>query len=165
MRGVRRGLRTIRAGLMAGVCLGTVNAHAGDATWAVDAPNNNWNDGANWTSSPPHAVPDGTASFGASSKRSIVFSSNFTAIGNINFSATAPLYTFAIAAGQGFVVNGTANGGGIANSSISIPVFAVTWRSCRNGLFQRRHSCRRRIRHQRQRKFGFPRQFRSRRRH
>jgi fibronectin-binding autotransporter adhesin len=135
MRGVRRGLRTIRAGLMAGVCLGTVNAHAGDATWAVDAPNNNWNDGANWTSSPPHAVPDGTASFGASSKRSIVFSSNFTAIGNINFGATAPLYTFAIAAGQGFVVNGTANGGGIANSSISIPVFAVTGALAGMGFF------------------------------
>jgi hypothetical protein len=41
MQGVRRGLRRIRAGLMAGACLGTAAAHAGDATWAVDAPNNN----------------------------------------------------------------------------------------------------------------------------
>jgi fibronectin-binding autotransporter adhesin len=100
MQGVRRGLRTIRAGLMAGVCLGTVNAHATDAIWSPTADNNNWNDGVNWVSNPPHTVPDGTATFGASGKTSIVFSSNFTAIDNINFSATAPLYTFAIAAGQ-----------------------------------------------------------------
>ncbi len=132
MGGVRRGLRTIRAGLMAGVCLGTAAAHAGDATWAVDAPNNNWNDGANWTSIPPHAVPDGTASFGASSKTSIVFSSNFTAIDNMNFSATAPAYTYTIVAGQGFVVIGTGTvdslgaGGGIANNSSFAPTFVVT---------------------------------------
>src|SRR5262249_60749651 len=61
MQGVRRGRRTIRAGLMAGVCLGAAAAaHAGDATWSAAPPNNNWNDGANWTSIPPHAVPDGT---------------------------------------------------------------------------------------------------------
>jgi len=65
---VRRSLQKVRAGLMAGVCLGAVAAHATDATWSPDAANNNWNDGANWTSSPPHVVPDGTATFGASSK-------------------------------------------------------------------------------------------------
>jgi fibronectin-binding autotransporter adhesin len=132
MQGVRRGLRTIRAGLMAGVCLGTVNAHATDAIWSPTADNNNWNDGVNWVSNPPHTVPDGTATFGASGKTSIVFSSNFTAIDNINFSATAPLYTFAIAAGQGFVVNGTGTvnslgaGGGIDNNSSFAPTFVVT---------------------------------------
>jgi outer membrane autotransporter protein len=133
MRGVRRGLRTIRAGLMAGVCLGAAAAaHAGDATWSAAPPNNNWNDGANWTSIPPHAVPDGTASFGESSQRSIVFSSNFTSIGNLNFSATAPAYTYTIVAGQGFVVIGTGTvdtlgaGGGIANNSSFAPTFVVT---------------------------------------
>src|SRR6266511_3586387 len=65
---VRRSLQKVRAGLMAGVCLGAVAAHDTDATWSPDAANNNWNDGATWTSSPPHVVPDGTATFGASSK-------------------------------------------------------------------------------------------------
>src|SRR5262249_59621542 len=96
-RGGGRGVGKVRGGLRAGVCRGAAGAHAGDATWSAAPPNNNWNDGANWTSIPPHAVPDGTASFGESSQRSIVFSSNFTSIGSMNFSATAPLYTFAIA--------------------------------------------------------------------
>src|SRR5262249_41912260 len=87
---------------------------------------NNWNDGANWTSIPPHTVPDGTASFGESTQKSIVFSSNFTSIGSINFSATAPFYTFAITGGQAFVVNGTGAGGGIASSTNSPPLFFVT---------------------------------------
>jgi hypothetical protein len=56
---VRRSLQKVRAGLMAGVCLGAVAAHATDATWSPDAANNNWNDGANWVSNPPHVVPDG----------------------------------------------------------------------------------------------------------
>jgi hypothetical protein len=65
---VRRSLQKVRAGLMAGVCLGAVAAHATDATWSPDAANNNWTDGANWVSNPPHVVPDGIATFGASSK-------------------------------------------------------------------------------------------------
>jgi autotransporter-associated beta strand protein len=135
--GSRRGSRTLRqvlAILLAGVCLGAVAvaAHATDATWSAAPPNNNWNDGANWTSIPPHTVPDGTASFGESTQKSIVFSSNFTSIGSMNFSATAPLYTFAIAGGQGFVVVGTGTvdsqgaGGGIANNSSFAPTFLVT---------------------------------------
>jgi outer membrane autotransporter protein len=124
---VRRSLQKVRAGLMAGVCLGAAAAaHAEDATWSAAPPNNNWNDGANWTSIPPHAVPDGTASFGESTQKSIVFSSNSTSIGSINFSATAPFYTFAITGGQAFVVNGTGAGGGIASSSNSPPLFFVT---------------------------------------
>jgi outer membrane autotransporter protein len=128
---VRRSLQKVRAGLMAGVCLGAVAAHATDATWSPDAANNNWNDGANWVSNPPHVVPDGTATFGASSKTSIGFSSNFTTIDNINFSTTAPLYTFTVAAGQGFVIDGTGTmnsmgwGGGIDNSSSFHPKFVV----------------------------------------
>ena len=122
MRGVRRGLRTIRAGLMAGVCLGTVNAHAGDATWAVDAPNNNWNDGANWTSSPPHVVPDGTATFAPSSKTTIVLgNAGNTAIDNITFAQTAPAYTIAIGAGQGFRSMGVE----LAAASVTIRLSAL----------------------------------------
>src|SRR5215813_12692121 len=124
---VRRSLQKVRAGLMAGVCLGAAAAaHAEDVTWSAAPPNNNWNDGANWTSIPPHTVPDGTASFGESTQKSIVFSSNFTSIGSINFSATAPFYTFAITGGQAFVVNGTGAGGGIASSTNSPPLFFVT---------------------------------------
>ena len=129
---VRRSLQKVRAGLMAGVCLGAAAAaHAGDATWSAAPPNNNWNDGANWTSIPPHAVPDGIASFGESSQRSIVFSSNFTSIGSLNFSATAPAYTYTIVAGQGFAVTGTGTvdlqgaGGGIVNNSSFAPTFVL----------------------------------------
>src|SRR5258708_39154234 len=91
--GSRRGSRTLRqvlAILLAGVCLGAVAvaAHATDATWSAAPPNNNWNDGANWTSIPPHTVPDGTASFGEATQKSIVFSSNVTSIASMNFSAT-----------------------------------------------------------------------------
>ena len=130
---VRRSLQKVRAGLMAGVCLGAAAAaHAEDATWSAAPPNNNWNDGANWTSIPPHTVPDGTASFGESTQKSIVFSSNFTSIGNLNFSATAPAYTYTIVAGQGFVVLGTGTvdlqgaGGGIVNNSSFAPTFVLT---------------------------------------
>src|SRR5262249_60471374 len=88
----------VRGGLGAGGARGGAPAApAGDATWPAPPPNNTWNDGANWPSIPPHAVPDGTASFGESTQKSIVFSSNFTPIASINFIATAPLYTFAIA--------------------------------------------------------------------
>jgi outer membrane autotransporter protein len=112
---------------MAGVCLGAVSAHAGDATWSLDPPTNNWNDGANWTSSPPHAVPDGTATFAPSSKTTIVLgNAGNTAIDNITFAQTAPAYTIVIGAGQGLSVNGNGVfGGGVSNNSSVSPNFLV----------------------------------------
>src|ERR1700730_5161394 len=130
MRGVQRGLRTIFAGLLAGVCLGAVAvaAHATDATWSPVPENNNWNDGVNWVSTPPHTVPDGTATFGASSKTSIVFSQNFTAINNMRFSSNAPSSTFFLLGTQGLDVNGNPSGsprGGIDVASSFRPNFNV----------------------------------------
>jgi hypothetical protein len=123
---VRRSLQKVRAGLMAGVCLGAVAAHATDATWSPDAANNNWNDGANWTSSPPHVVPDGTATFAPSSKTTIVLgNAGNTVIDNITFAQTAPAYTILIGAGQGLSVNGSGAGGGVSNNSSVSPNFLV----------------------------------------
>src|SRR6266511_913588 len=123
---VRRSLQKVRAGLMAGVCLGAVAAHATDATWSPDAANNNWNDGANWVSNPPHVVPDGTATFAPSSKTTIVLgNAGNTVIDNITFAQTAPAYTILIGAGQGLSVNGSGAGGGVSNNSSVSPNFLV----------------------------------------
>jgi outer membrane autotransporter protein len=127
---MRWGLRGIRESLLASVCLGVVNAHATDAIWSPTPDNNNWNDGANWVSTPPHAVPDGTATFGTSSKTSIVFSQNFTAINNMSFSSNAPSYTFFLVGTQGLDINGNPSGsprGGIdvAFASSFLPNFNV----------------------------------------
>ena len=93
MRGVRRGLRRIRAGLMAGVCLGAVNAHATDGTWLAAPATNDWTTGTNWTSSP--VVPNGTATFGQSTQTSITFNAS-TGIQTIQFTAGASSFSFAL---------------------------------------------------------------------
>jgi len=49
MREMRWGLRTIRAALMASVCLGAVSAHAVDGTWLAAPATSDWNTGTNWT--------------------------------------------------------------------------------------------------------------------
>ena len=93
MRGMRRSLRKIRAGLMAGVCLGAVEAHATDAVWNFSPVDNNWNNSLNWTT---EQVPNGTATFGPTDKASIVFTNN-TSIQTIqigNFGGAAPAYSF-----------------------------------------------------------------------
>ena len=125
---VRRSLQKVRAGLMAGVCLGTVAAHATDAMWSPAPENNNWNDGVNWVSTPPHTVPDGTATFGVSSKTLIVFSQGFTAINNMSFGSSAPSYTFTLVGTQGLDINGNPGGsplGGIDVASSFRPNFNV----------------------------------------
>jgi hypothetical protein len=49
----------------------TTTAHAGDAAWNPQNNSGNFNDGANWVG---NAVPDGTATFNASSQQTISFS-------------------------------------------------------------------------------------------
>ena len=96
MRGVRGGVQTVRAGLLAGVCLSAVAAHATDGMWSIAPTDGNWNNGANWTSAP--VVPDGTAQFGPSAQTSITFSTN-TGVQTIqfgNFGGTASQYSFDI---------------------------------------------------------------------
>src|SRR5262245_573244 len=84
--------RKIRAGRMAGVCFGAVNAHAVDGTWLPAPATSDWNTGTNWTSG---AVPDGTATFNTSSQTSITFSSSIF-IQRIQFTSTASTFSFAL---------------------------------------------------------------------
>ena len=103
MREMRWGLRTIRAALMASVCLGAVSAHAVDGTWLAAPATSDWNTGTNWTSG---AVPDGTATFNTSSQTSITFSSS-TFVQRIQFTSTASTFSFALpSTGLGITGNG-----------------------------------------------------------
>jgi autotransporter-associated beta strand protein len=110
MRGARRGLQRLGAGLMAGVCLGAVTAHATDGTWLAAPADGNWNNGANWTSSP--TVPDGTATFVQSTQTAITFSTAVINVQTIQFTQGAPAYTFDT---TGFTLN--ISGAGISNTS------------------------------------------------
>ncbi len=89
MRGARRGLQRLGAGLMAGVCLGAVTAHATDGTWPAAPADGNWNNDANWTSSP--TVPDGTATFVQSTQTAITFSTAVINVQTIQFTQASPL--------------------------------------------------------------------------
>ena len=114
----KRGLRRHLAVLLGSVSLGAVAAHATDGTWLAAPATNNWNVGTNWTSSP--IVPDGIASFGASTKTSLTFSAASESIGTMQFNAGAPAYTFTQAATQL-----TVNGSGIVNNSSNRPTFLL----------------------------------------
>ena len=94
MRRVRCSVRTVRAGLMAGVCLGAVTAHATDGVWQLFPVDGNWNNGLNWTSSP--TVPNGKAQFNlGSSVTSITFSAP-TTVQTIEFDNPSPAFSFAL---------------------------------------------------------------------
>src|SRR5258705_1193833 len=65
---VSRMLRDGVLGLLVGVCLGTVAAHAQDATWLATPGSGVWNTAANWT---PATVPTGIATFAGSNTTTI----------------------------------------------------------------------------------------------
>ena len=111
-------LRLRVAALLAGTCLGATGAQAADGTWLAAPGTNEWTTGTNWSSSP--AVPDGTATFGASSTTSLNIS-NSMSIGTIQFDAGAPAYSFEI--GPAGVVDVNIVGAGIVNKSASAPSF------------------------------------------
>ncbi len=69
--------------------LGTIAAHAQDATWGSTPGTGDWGTAANW--SPPAAVPTGIATFGASNTTTITFS-NDASVGTLQFNAAAPAY-------------------------------------------------------------------------
>jgi len=83
------------------ICLGTVAAHAQNATWLLNPGTGDWNTAANCT---PATVPTGTATFGASNTTTITISST-TVVGTLQFNAGAPAYTFNVSAI--LLVNGT----------------------------------------------------------
>jgi autotransporter-associated beta strand protein len=123
MRGMRWGLRRIRAGLMAGVCLGAVSAHATDGTWLAAPATSDWTTGNNWTSSP--VVPNGTATFGQTTQTSITFSSN-TFIQAIQFSAGASTFSFALPSTSLNVTGISSNSGIIVDPASPAPTFTVS---------------------------------------
>ena len=89
-------------------------ASALDGTW--DGPGDDWNTGANWSSTP--TVPDGIATFSGNAPTTI-FNSATVNIDEMFFTALAPAYTFDIQ--NTFNINGT----GIVNASSNIPIFDV----------------------------------------
>src|SRR5262245_52453410 len=72
----------------AGVGLSAAAANATDATRIAAPAEGNWNNGANWTSSP--GVPDGTATFGQSTQTAITFSVNPTNVQTIQSPRALP---------------------------------------------------------------------------
>jgi autotransporter-associated beta strand protein len=108
-----------RAFALALVSLGfaTESARAVDGTWLTAPATADWNTGTNWSSAP--AVPDGTASFGASTQTSLTFSASTTSIDAVQFNAGAPAYTFTLGSTQTFNVNGT----GVTNQSSNVSTF------------------------------------------
>jgi hypothetical protein len=116
MRGIRKGLRSLTAGLIAGVCSVTGRAHATDGQWLLAPQNSDWNNWANWTSAP--LVPDQTAEFGLSGVNSITFSLN-TSIQALNFFlGGGPTYSFALSSSI-LTIGGTASNQGIINNVLS----------------------------------------------
>jgi hypothetical protein len=109
-----------RAALLGSVSLGVLamlgpNAvHAQDATWTGSA-DSNWNNDLNWS---PAGAPAGTATFSAAATTSLTFSLTFTAIDTLQFTTTAPAYSYNLF-GQALVIGGA----GVLNSSSNAPTF------------------------------------------
>jgi hypothetical protein len=85
-------------------------ARAVDGTWM--GPGAEWTTGTNWSSTP--TVPDNTATFtNNGAPTSVTISANGFPINTIQFTAAAPAFTFTIAPGVNFIINGA----GIVNNS------------------------------------------------
>jgi uncharacterized protein with beta-barrel porin domain len=103
--------------LLATAALGTVSAHAQDATWV--GASNEWTDPVNWTGG---AVPSGTATFTDTGSTAVANALGDAQIGTILFTAApnAQAYTFSIE--NTFIINGT----GIVNNSTNTQTFNVS---------------------------------------
>jgi hypothetical protein len=125
---IRRAFPLMGASLFATVAviasLATTPAPAGDATWSLSPPNEDFNDPVNWGPPPTGAVgvPTGTAFFGASSQTTPLIEAN-TSLNQIEFTSSAPpppasVYTI----GVGFVglATLTLNGPGVTNLSSNV---------------------------------------------
>jgi fibronectin-binding autotransporter adhesin len=113
-----------RAVLLGGVWLGAfavlcpepARAQVVDGTWT--GPGAEWTTDTNWSSSP--TVPNNTASFTDNGAPTSVTISGPATINTMEFTATAPAYSFTVQNGATFTVNST------ANSSSSMPDFTVS---------------------------------------
>lgn len=106
-------MRTAALGLpLAGLGMSAVgSAKADDAAWSTAPGSGNFNTGSNWVGG---TVPDGTATFGATTTSSL-FISQDTTLGGWVFAPGAPAYDFSLNAatgigfeGAGIVTNGAA---------------------------------------------------------
>lgn len=122
-------LASVAVGALACFGLGATPARAVDGTWLAAPATNDFNTGTNWTSSP--SVPNGTASFGASTKTSLIFSSLATNVGTLQFNAGAPAYSFALQlqppgfCAPCFPQSLTLNSNGVVNQSGNQPTFTL----------------------------------------
>src|SRR6516225_4392019 len=113
-----------RVALLGSVWLGALaifapnTAHAVDGTWT--GPEAEWTVGTNWTSIPPNTVPDNTATFTNNSAPKSVTISSSTSINTIEFTATAPVYSFTVQNGATFTITD-----GIINNPSLEPAFTV----------------------------------------
>src|SRR6516165_6944866 len=113
-----------RVALLGSVWLGALaifapnTAHAVDGTWT--GPGAEWTVGTNWTSIPPNTVPDNTATFTNNSAPKSVTISSSTSINTIEFTATAPVYSFTVQNGATFTITD-----GIINNPSLEPAFTV----------------------------------------
>ena len=116
-----------RLGLLPLICLSLRAAHAGSATWNLNATTNDWNSATNWTpATVPNATTD-TATFGASNTTS-VFTSTDVDLGSLVFTADAPSYTMTIGtndfASLNFWGEGVRNDSGVEQAIIA-PHFSL----------------------------------------
>jgi T5SS/PEP-CTERM-associated repeat protein len=118
-----------RAALLGSVWLGALAVFAPNAAQATDgtwigggAPvSNEWTQGNNWNSTPtPNTVPDITATFTNNGAPTSVTISNSTSINTIEFTATAPAYSFTVQNGATFTINSA-----IINNPSLEPAFTV----------------------------------------
>ena len=93
-------------------------AYAVDGTWI--GAGSEWTTGTNWSSSP--TVPNGIATFTNNGAPTSVTISGTTSINTLNFTATAPAYSFAIGNAATFTINGS---NGTVNASSFNPAFSV----------------------------------------
>ena len=103
--------------LLVGVWLGTVAAHAQNATWLLNPVSGNFDAAANWS---PTTVPTGTATFEASNTTAITFSSPTTTVGILQFSVGAPAYSLNLSGSNTLTISGT----GIVNNSSNAPTIS-----------------------------------------
>jgi outer membrane autotransporter protein len=102
--------------LLVGVWLGTVAAHAQNASWLLSPGSRDWNTAANWALA---TVPTGIATFGASNRKTITLSNN-ASVGTLQFDAGAPAYSFNLSG-----LSLTITGAGIVNNSSNLPTFST----------------------------------------
>ena len=111
----------LRAALLASSALivaASLPAAAQDATWKTAPPNNDFNDGTNWSTG---TAPIGNASFGASSRTTLNLSAA-TSLDTLTFNGGAPAYTINTGNFNFF----TLSGDGIVNNSSNAPTINST---------------------------------------